>query len=148
MRITTTLLSAAIAAGLLVSCSTMQVDGRLLAAVPCFRGSCLVPVTVNDCAAGNFSTPNAKIDLGGPGNGNRRVIAWAILTDGYRFKNPGGLDVKDSSTFFGAPNYPAEQLMTSQVNVTTKGRVHGYGLLIEKSDGSLSCQEYDPWVIE
>jgi len=152
------LLSALMVAVLVGACGTIggygpigytQIADRLRSVVPCVDGNCYVPVTVKACLSdgSGISTPTDAVSLGGPGNGSTRGIVWIIITRGYRFTTQG-LDVKDAGTFFGAPSYlPQRTVIASDVSVTTQNKQHGYGLRVEKTDGT-SCGELDPWVIE
>jgi hypothetical protein len=156
----------AIAASLMLLGCVTQVQvgsGRpvptLAPSAHCPGGSCAVFVTADSGSgtAGNncgIAVPDPVLDLGGPGGGARRPIAWVITSPGYKFSpgpalghpaTPPALDVKGSNNFVN----PKVNLTSLTVNfiVAIKGMSHEYGLNLVKDDGT-KCDTYDPWVIE
>ena len=154
MRIIT-LLAAVIMSGVLVGCSTVPTDPKLIvgrappAQTPSNYLSCAPNCTVhvevpNDC---RFDvTP--LIVLSGVA-GNRHVIVWVIQSSDYVFSTASGtpaLDPKGSGSFFGDPVVRG-RTMHVDVTVTTPHLSHEYGLNIVKKNGT-ACPKYDPYVIE
>src|SRR5437773_3614930 len=111
MRIIT-LLAVVIISGVLVACSSVPVDPKLIIgrvppaqtpfnSVPC-APNCTVKIDVTgDC---QFSVPDLVILSGMAGK--RHAVVWQIMSDDYVFSTTIGtpaLDPKGSSSFFGTP---------------------------------------------
>lgn len=158
MRITTSLLAIMLSA-VMLGCGSQPTlgTGRMVpfaaGTQKCFRGNCLVRVTIdpskitadNTCGV---DVPDTVVNLGGPGGGPKRLIVWAIDTDGYVFSTTSGTPALNSksSTNFGTPVVRGPW-MSDVFTVSTQGLSHEYGLNIVKPDGT-ACSQYDPWVIE
>jgi hypothetical protein len=154
MRIMT-MLAAVIMGSVLVGCSTVPTDPKLIVgrAPPSLTYSnsltcapnCTVHVLVNDDCKFEV-TP--LIVLSGIA-GTRHVIVWVIQSQDYVFSTASGtpaLDPKGSGSFFGSPVVHG-RIMNVDVTVSTPRLSHEYGLNIVKKSGTV-CPKYDPYVIE
>jgi hypothetical protein len=150
------LLATAIISGVLVGCVTVPTDPKLIVGrappaatffnrVNCPGGECIVWIEViGDC---QFKVPDLVILSGN--RGMRHAVVWFIRSPDYVFSKISGtpaLDPKGSGTFFGTPGVVG-RLMGVEVEVTTPGLSHEYGLNIVKRSGTV-CAEVDPFMIE
>jgi hypothetical protein len=158
MRITTSLLAIMLSA-VLSGCGSQPTlgTGRMapLAAATqkCPKGNCVVVIAIdpskitadNSCGV---DVPATVVNLGGPGGGPKRLIVWAIDTDGYAFSTASGIPALNpkGSTNFATPVVRGPW-MSDLFTVSMQGLSHEYGLNIVKPDGT-ACTQYDPWVIE
>jgi hypothetical protein len=153
MRIGTLL--AVVMGAAMVGCSTLPDKEGIAVGNPppffaptqhCRQGNCYVSVNVSNCVV---DVPSTKLNLGGPGGGRQRFVAWQITDSDYEFStdpNRPALIVKGSGAFFGNPQVNGP-IMSTRVNVNTQGASHEYGLTLVKKDGTV-CPPYDPWMIE
>ncbi len=155
MRIITLLVAVTIS-GVLVGCSTVPTDPKLIIGhappaatlfnrVNCPDGDCTVKIEViGDC---QFKVPDLVILSGVAGM--RHAVVWVIKSPDYVFSRTSGtpaLDPKGSGNFFGTPGVVG-RIMGVEVTVTTPGLSHEYGLNIVKRSGTV-CPQVDPYMIE
>jgi hypothetical protein len=152
------LLTALILSGVLGGCGNMAIKNApapiggippaetLLNTIYCSQDACFVFIKVTgDC---KFEVPD-RVQLSGIPGAIHGVV-WIIRSKDYIFSTTGGIPAlfaKDSAdTFFGKAAVIG-RLLAVEVNVSSPGTSHGYGLNIARRAGG-ACTPIDPFMVE